>query len=196
MLNIIWLALIVISIVVGAINGRMELINQAAFEGAKTGVTVCFGLLSILAFWMGLMRIAEKSGLLELLARALSPLIQLLFPDVPKGHPAIGYILSNMSANLLGLGNAATPMGLKAMEELQKLNGDKQVASPAMCTLLAINTASITIIPTTMIAIRMQYGSVNPVEIVGTTLLSSFAATIVALLIDRWYRYRHVRRYR
>ncbi|MFJ9496914.1 nucleoside recognition domain-containing protein [Brevibacillus centrosporus] len=196
MLNIIWLALIVISIVVAAINGRMELINQAAFDGAKTGVTVCFGLLSILAFWMGLMRIAEKSGLLELLARALSPLIQLLFPDVPKGHPAIGYILSNMSANLLGLGNAATPMGLKAMEELQKLNGDKQVASPAMCTLLAINTASITIIPTTMIAIRMQYGSVNPVEIVGTTLLSSFAATIVALLIDRWYRYRHVRRYR
>ncbi|MDR7314032.1 nucleoside recognition domain-containing protein [Brevibacillus nitrificans] len=196
MLNIIWLALIVISIVVAAINGRMELINQAAFEGAKTGVTVCFGLLSILAFWMGLMRIAEKSGLLELLARALSPIIQLLFPDVPKGHPAIGYILSNMSANLLGLGNAATPMGLKAMEELQKLNGDKQVASPAMCTLLAINTASITIIPTTMIAIRMQYGSVNPVEIVGTTLLSSFAATIVALLIDRWYRYRHVRRYR
>jgi spore maturation protein A len=195
-LNIIWLALIVISIVVAAINGRMELINQAAFDGAKTGVTVCFGLLSILAFWMGLMRIAEKSGLLELLARALSPLIQLLFPDVPKGHPAIGYILSNMSANLLGLGNAATPMGLKAMEELQKLNGDKQVASPAMCTLLAINTASITIIPTTMIAIRMQYGSVNPVEIVGTTLLSSFAATIVALLIDRWYRYRHVRRYR
>ncbi|GED30908.1 nucleoside recognition domain-containing protein [Brevibacillus centrosporus] len=196
MLNIIWLALIVISIVVAAINGRMELINQAAFDGAKTGVTVCFGLLSILAFWMGLMRIAEKSGLLELLARALSPLIQLLFPDVPKGHPAIGYILSNMSANLLGLGNAATPMGLKAMEELQKLNGDKQVASPAMCTLLAINTASITIIPTTMIAIRMQYGSVNPVEIVGTTLLSSFAATIVALLIDRLYRYRHVRRYR
>ncbi|MGG3494046.1 nucleoside recognition domain-containing protein, partial [Brevibacillus choshinensis] len=135
MLNVIWLALIVISIAVAAINGRMEVINQAAFEGAKTGVTVCFGLLSILAFWMGLMRIAEKSGLLELLARALSPIIQLLFPDVPKGHPAIGYILSNMSANLLGLGNAATPMGLKAMEELQKLNADKQVASPAMCTL-------------------------------------------------------------
>lgn len=108
----------------------------------------------------------------------------------------MGYILSNMSANLLGLGNAATPMGLKAMEELQKLNPDKQNASPAMCTLLAINTASITIIPTTMIAIRMQYGSVNPVEIVGTTLLSSFAATIVALLIDRMYRYRHIRRHR
>ncbi|GED66610.1 spore maturation protein A [Brevibacillus reuszeri] len=196
MLNIIWLALIVISIAVAAATGRIEAVNQAAFEGAKTGVTVCFGLLSILAFWMGIMRIAEKSGLLELLARILSPIISRLFPDVPKGHPAMGYILSNMSANLLGLGNAATPMGLKAMEELQKLNPDKQTASPAMCTLLAINTASITIIPTTMIAIRMQYGSVNPVEIVGTTLLSSFAATIVALLIDRWYRYRHIRRHR
>ncbi|MDC0759911.1 nucleoside recognition domain-containing protein [Brevibacillus sp. AG] len=196
MLNVIWLGLIVISIVVAAMTGRMEAINAAAFEGAKTGVTVSLGLLSVLAFWMGMMRIAEKSGLLELLARVLSPIIQALFPDVPKGHPAMGYILSNMSANLLGLGNAATPMGLKAMEELQKLNLDKQNASPAMCTLLAINTASITIIPTTMIAIRMQYGSVNPVEIVGTTLLSSFAATIVALLIDRMYRYRHIRRHR
>ncbi|WP_409178594.1 nucleoside recognition domain-containing protein [Brevibacillus fortis] len=196
MLNVIWLGLIVISIVVAAMTGRMEAINAAAFEGAKTGVTVSLGLLSVLAFWMGMMQIAEKSGLLELLARVLSPIIQVLFPDVPKGHPAMGYILSNMSANLLGLGNAATPMGLKAMEELQKLNPDKQNASPAMCTLLAINTASITIIPTTMIAIRMQYGSVNPVEIVGTTLLSSFAATIVALLIDRMYRYRHIRRHR
>ncbi|WP_400163833.1 nucleoside recognition domain-containing protein [Brevibacillus sp. TJ4] len=196
MLNYIWLVLIVSSVVVAAINGRIEVINQAAFSGAKTGVTVCFGLLSVLAFWMGVMKVAEKSGLLELLARALSPLIRLLFPDIPKGHPAIGYILSNMSANLLGLGNAATPMGLKAMEELQKLNPNKQEASPAMCTLLAINTASITLIPTTMIAIRMQYGSINPVEIVGTTLLSSFAATLVALIIDRWYRYRHFRRHR
>jgi len=195
-LNYIWLALIVISIVVGALNGRIEAVNQAAFEGAKTGVTVCFGLLSVLAFWMGMMRIAEKTGLLEGLARLLSPIISRLFPDVPKGHPAMGYILSNMSANLLGLGNAATPMGLKAMEELQKLNPDKQKATPAMCTLLAINTASITLIPTTMIAIRMQYGSANPVEIVGTTLLASFGATVVALTLDRLYRYRHERKTR
>lgn len=196
MLNLIWLALIVSSIIVAAVTGRMEAMNQAAFAGAKAGVTVCFGLLSVLAFWMGIMRIAEKAGLMELVARALSPVISLLFPDIPKGHPAMGYIMSNMSANLLGLGNAATPMGLKAMEELQKLNPDKQQASPAMCTLLAINTASITLIPTTMIAIRMQYGSANPVEIVGTTLLSSFAATFVAIVIDRWYRYRTNRRYR
>ncbi|MDA5106923.1 MULTISPECIES: nucleoside recognition domain-containing protein [Brevibacillus] len=194
MLNVIWLALIVISIVVAAVNGRLDAVNQAAFEGAKTGVTVAFGLVSVLAFWMGLMRIAEKAGLLDVLARLLAPLINRLFPDVPNGHPAMAYILSNMSANLLGLGNAATPMGLKAMEELQKLNPDKQHATPAMCTLLAINTASITLIPTTMIAIRMQYGSAHPVEIVGTTLLASFGATAVALLLDRWYRYRHTRR--
>ena len=186
--------MILSSIVVAAVNGKMEVINEAAFNGAKTGVTVSFGLLSVLCFWMGMMKIAEKSGLLDLLARALSPLIRLLFPDIPKGHPAMGYILSNMSANLLGLGNAATPMGLRAMEELQKLNPNKQEASPAMCTLLAINTASITLIPTTMIAIRMQYGSANPVEIVGTTLVASFGATLFALLIDRWYRFRHLRR--
>jgi len=194
MLNIIWLGLILISIVVAAWNGRIEVINQAAFEGAKTGVTVAFGLLSVIAFWMGIMRIAEKAGLMELFAKAMAPIVRRLFPDIPDGHPALGYILSNMSANLLGLGNAATPMGLKAMEELQKLNPDKQTASPAMCTLLAINTASITLIPTTMIAIRMQYGSANPVEIVGSTLLASFAATIFAILLDRWYRHRTKRR--
>ncbi|MGO0060950.1 nucleoside recognition domain-containing protein [Brevibacillus fluminis] len=191
MLNVIWLALIVASIGVAMFNGRIEMISQAMFEGAKSGVTVCFGLLSILAFWMGIMRIAEKAGLLELVARAMSPLVQRLFPDVPKGHPAIGYILSNMSANLLGLGNAATPFGIKAMEELQKLNPDKQRATPAMCTLLAINTASITLIPTTMIAIRFQFGSANAAEIVGTTLIASFAATIFALVLDRWYRMVH-----
>ncbi|WP_134683247.1 nucleoside recognition domain-containing protein [Brevibacillus migulae] len=196
MLNVIWLGLILISIIVAAWNGRIEVINQAAFEGAKTGVTVAFGLLSVIAFWMGMMRIAEKAGLMELFAKALAPIVRRLFPDIPDGHPALGYILSNMSANLLGLGNAATPMGLKAMEELQKLNPDKQTASPAMCTLLAINTASITLIPTTMIAIRMQYGSANPVEIVGSTLLASFAATIFAILLDRWYRHRTKRRSR
>ncbi len=196
MLNVIWLALIVFSIVVAAINGRIEVISQASFAGAKTGITVAFGLLSVLMFWMGIMRVAEKAGLLGLLGRALAPLVGWLFPDVPKGHPALGYIISNMSANLLGLGNAATPMGLKAMEELQKLNPDKQVASSAMCTLLAINTASITLIPTMMIAIRMQYGSANPFDIVGTTLIASFIATLVALVLDRWYQRTYRRRYR
>lgn len=196
MLNFIWLGLILISIAVAAFNGRMEVISQASFEGAKSGLTVCVGLLSVLMFWMGLMKIAEKSGLLHFVSKFLSPVVRFLFPDVPKDHPALGYIISNMSANLLGLGNAATPMGLKAMEELQKLNPNKQVASPAMCTLLAINTASITLIPTTIIAIRMQYGSENPFEIVGTTLMASFIATVVALILDRFYRRITIRRYR
>lgn len=196
MLNVIWLGLILFSIIMAAVNGKMEVISQASFDGAKTGLTVCIGLLSVLMFWMGLMKIAEKSGLLFFVSRFLSPVVRFLFPDVPKDHPALGYIVSNMSANMLGLGNAATPMGIKAMEELQKLNPNKQVASPAMCTLLAINTASITLIPTTIIAIRMQYGSTNPFEIVGTTLIASFIATIVALMLDRFYRKFSQRLYR
>lgn len=194
MLNVIWLGMILFSVAVAAWNGKIDIITQASFEGAKTGVTVCFGLLSVLVFWMGIMKIAEKAGLINLVSRLMSPIIRLLFPDVPKGHPALGYILSNMSANLLGLGNAATPMGIKAMEELQKLNPDKRVASPSMCTLLAINTASIQLIPTVIIGIRMQYGSQNPTEIVGTTLVASFAATLFAVLLDRWYRHVYTMR--
>lgn len=191
MVNYIWMGLIVIGIVFAAINGRLEEINEAAFEGAKTGVTICFGLISILAFWLGMMNIAQRSGLLEKLTRLLSPIGKFLFPDVPKNHPAMGYILSNMSANLFGLGNAATPMGIKAMEELQKLNPDKERATPAMITLMALNTSSITLIPTTIIAIRMNYGSMNAVEIVGTTLFATLCSTIVAISVDKWYRYRY-----
>lgn len=188
MINVIWLALLLIGFVFAAISGNIESVTTAAFDGAKTGVTVCFGLISVLVFWMGMMRIAEDSGLLKKIAKVLSPVVRFLFPDVPRDHPAIGYILSNMSANLLGLGNAATPMGIKAMQELQTLNPDKEVASPAMCTLLALNTASITLIPTTLIAIRINYNSASPTEIVGTTLVATFIATVAAILADRWCR--------
>ncbi len=193
MVNWIWLFFIVAGFLFAAANGRVEAVTQAAFEGAETGVTVCFGLISILVFWLGLMRIAEDAGLLKKLAAVLRPAVRFLFPDVPRDHPAVGYILSNMSANLFGLGNAATPMGIKAMQELQKLNPDKRTASPAMCTLLAINTASITLIPTTIIAIRMSYHSANALEIVGTTLMATIVATGAALIIDRWYRAAYVR---
>ncbi|MNW42071.1 Spore maturation protein A [compost metagenome] len=164
--------------------------TQAAFDGAATGVTVCFGLISVLVFWLGIMRLAEDSGLVKAISKLLGPVVAYLFPDVPKNHPAMGYILSNMSANLLGLGNAATPMGIRAMQELQELNPDKQTASPAMCTLLALNTASITLIPTTLIAIRINFQSANPAEIVGSTLLATAIATMAAIVADRWYR-RH-----
>ncbi|WP_138753457.1 nucleoside recognition domain-containing protein [Paenibacillus sinopodophylli] len=188
MVNWIWLFFIVASVVVAAITGKMDAVTQAAFEGAKSGVTVSFGLISIMVFWLGMMRIAEDAGLLQTLARLLGPIVRKLFPDVPRNHPAIGYIMSNLSANLFGLGNAATPMGIKAMQELQKLNPDPTTATPAMCTLLALNTSSITIIPTTLIAIRMNYGSANPAEIIGTTLAATFVATSAAILADRWYR--------
>ncbi|MFD0694882.1 nucleoside recognition domain-containing protein [Paenibacillus sp. GCM10027628] len=188
MVNWIWLFFIVVGFVVAAFNGNVEIVTQAAFDGAKSGVTVCFGLISILVFWLGMMRIAEDAGLLGKLAILLRPVVRFLFPSVPKNHPALGYIMSNMSANILGLGNAATPMGIKAMQELQKLNTDKETASPAMCTLLALNTSSITLIPTTLIAIRMNFNSVNPAEIVGTTLIATAISTAAAILVDRWYR--------
>lgn len=188
MVNLIWLFFIVSGFIVAAIQGNIESLTGAVFDGAKTGVTVCFGLISILVFWLGIMRIAEDAGLLQKLTILLQPIVRFLFPSVPKDHPALGYIMSNMSANLLGLGNAATPMGIKAMQELQKLNPNKDTASAAMCTLLALNTSGITLIPTTLIAIRMNFNSLNPAEIVGTTLLATMVATTSAIIIDRWYR--------
>ncbi|MFD2116003.1 nucleoside recognition domain-containing protein [Paenibacillus yanchengensis] len=194
MVNWIWLFFIVSSVVVAAINGEMEVVTQAMFDGAKSGVTISFGLISIMVFWLGMMRIAEDAGLLKKLAVLMSPIISRLFPDVPKGHPALGYIMSNLSANVFGLGNAATPMGIKAMQELQKLNDDKTTATPAMCTLLALNTSSITIVPTTLIAIRMNYESANPAEIIGTTLVATCIATTAAILADRYYRKKNKQR--
>ncbi|MBP1988936.1 nucleoside recognition domain-containing protein [Paenibacillus eucommiae] len=188
MVNIIWLFFLVMGFVVAALNGNIDVVTQAAFDGAKSGVSVCFGLISILVFWLGMMRIAEDAGLLNKIAVLLRPVIRFLFPSVPKNHPALGYIMSNMSANILGLGNAATPMGIKAMQELQKLNPDKEKASAAMCTLLALNTSSITLIPTTLIAIRMNFHSLDPGEIVGTTLIATIISTAAAIIVDRWYR--------
>lgn len=190
MVNKIWLFLLLTGFGFAAFKGDINVVTKAAFEGAETGVTVCFGLISVLVFWLGIMRLAEDSGLVGFISKLMGPVVRFLFPDVPKNDPAMGYILSNMSANLLGLGNAATPMGIRAMQELQRLNPDKNTASPAMCTLLALNTASITLIPTTLIAIRLNYHSANPAEIVGSTLLATAVATGAAIAADRWYRSR------
>lgn len=191
MINAIWIFMLAVGFIAAAAQGRVEIVTEAVFDGAKTGVSVSMGLISVMVFWLGMMRIAEDSGLLVKLAKLLGPIVRFLFPDVPRNHPALGYIMSNMSANLLGLGNAATPMGIRAMQELQKLNTNPTVATPAMCTLLALNTSSITLIPTTLIAIRMNFNSANPAEIVGTTLLATAVATIAAMAADRWYRNRH-----
>jgi spore maturation protein A len=184
----------IVGFVFALINGTMAEVNKAIFDGAKEAVTLCIGLISVLVFWLGMMRIAEESGLLERLSRLFRPLVKRLFPDVPVSHPAMGYILSNMISNMFGLGNAATPLGIKAMEELKKLNGGKDSASRSMVTFLAINTASITIIPTTVIAIRMNYHSASPTETVIPTIIATIISALGAILIDRYFYYRRNRK--
>jgi len=190
MIHYIWLFMILSGAVAALAQGKIELMTTAALNGAKDAIAVCLGMISVLAFWLGMMRIAQDAGLLDKLAKLFRPLVKFLFPSVPPDHPAMGYILSNMSANLFGLGNAATPMGIKAMEELQKLNPNPKKATPAMCTLLALNTSGFTLVPTTIIAIRMKHGSINPTEIIGPTLLATFCATVVAIILDRYFRSR------
>jgi len=182
MLNYVWLALMAISIVVGAINDKLPEVTKAAFEMAEVSVKIAIGLIGIMALWLGIMKIAEESGLDRILARLIRPLSRRLFPDVPSEHPAMAAILLNLSANWLGLSNAATPFGLKAMEELQKLNKQKEVASNAMVTFLALNTAAITLIPATIIGVRISLDSQNPQEIIGTTIVAGLCATVTAII--------------
>ncbi|TMN20716.1 nucleoside recognition domain-containing protein [Lentibacillus cibarius] len=193
MVNIIWAAMAIIGIVYAMFNGTMDKVNEALFESAEEAVTLSIGLISILVFWLGMMKVAEKAGILTFLSKLFRPIIIRLFPDIPKDHPAIGYILSNITANIFGLGNAATPMGIKAMEQMKELSGSDE-ASRSMITFLALNTSSLTIIPTTVISIRMQYDSVSPTEIVGTTIIATLISSVSALLIDRFFYYRSLRR--
>ncbi|MEI5907136.1 nucleoside recognition domain-containing protein [Bacillus spongiae] len=194
MVNIIWVAMFIIGIVFAIINGRMEEVNKAIFTSANEAVTLSIGLISVLVFWLGIMRIAQDAGLLEKLAKLFKPLVIRLFPDVPPEHPAMGYILSNMMANLFGLGNAATPLGIKAMKELKKLNHNKDEASRSMITFLAICTSSLTLIPTLVIGIRMKYESASPTEIVGPSIIATAISTTSAILIDRYFYYKRKRK--
>ncbi|RMF70002.1 MAG: nucleoside recognition protein [Calditrichaeota bacterium] len=182
MLNYVWLALMMIAIVVGAINGRLAEVTKAAFDMAEVSVKIAFGLIGIMALWLGVLKIAEESGMVRLLARFIRPISKRLFPDVPSDHPAIASILLNLSANWLGLSNAATPFGLKAMEDLQTLNPKKDTATNAMVTFLALNTAAITLIPATIIGVRISLDSQNPQEIIGTTIFAGVCATTVAVI--------------
>ncbi|MCF6093123.1 hypothetical protein L1765_03825 [Microaerobacter geothermalis] len=187
-MNYVFFFLISFGIVVAAITGNIQSVTTAAIQSANSAIERIIQLMGIITLWLGLAKVAEKGGILRGLARALYPFIRWLFPSIPARHPAIQSILMNMSANILGLGSAATPFGLKAMEELQKLNQDPKTASEAMCTFLALNTSSLTIIPSTIIAIRLSLGSENPAEIISTTLLASATATITAVLLDFYFR--------
>ncbi|NLJ72528.1 MAG: spore maturation protein [Syntrophomonadaceae bacterium] len=190
MLNVVWLILLASGIIVAAINGNIDLVTEAALGAAKGAVEVCFDLVGIMALWLGIMKIAEQGGLVQGLARLMKPLMVRLFPDVPSEHPAMGAIILNLSANMLGLGNAATPFGMKAMQELQKLNNGSDEASAAMCTFLALNTSCITLIPATIIGVRVSFASANPTEIVGACIFATAIAMTIAVSLDYWFRTR------
>lgn len=196
MINLIWLVMILSGIAMAALQGKPEVITQTAFQASQAAVKYSLELVGIMSFWLGMMKIAQEAGMVKALAGLLKPLSKVLFPSVPASHPAMGAILMNLSANILGLGNAATPFGLKAMEELQALNADKMTASEAMCTFLALNTACITLMPTMIIGIRLAAGSANPTEIVGTTLFATAVGMSVAIIADNIFRRLHFRRNR
>jgi len=160
---------------------KIKEVTNAVLDYAETAVKIALGLIGIMALWLGIMKIAEESGLINHLARGLKPITKFLFPEIPSDHPAMGAMIMNISANFLGLGNAATPFGLKAMEELDKLNPEKGTATNAMCTFLAINTAGMTLIPATAIALRASAGSAEPAIIIGTSLVGSACATVVGI---------------
>lgn len=183
MLNYIWLGLIVLAVLLGGFNGQLQAVTNAAFEACKMAVmTLALPLAGVMALWLGLMKLAEASGLVNHLARGLRPILRWLFPDVPANHPAMGSMVMNMAANMLGLNNAATPLGLRAMQDLEKLNPRPGTASNAMCTFLAINTSSIQLIPATTVAILAAAGSTNPTVIIGTAFFATCCSTIAGLL--------------
>ena len=183
MLNYIWLGLVLLAVLLGGFEGKLQEVTGAAFEACKTAVmTIALPLAGVMALWLGLMKIAEKSGLVNLLARALRPLLRWLFPDVPANHPAMGSMVMNMAANMLGLSNAATPLGLRAMQDLEKLNPRPGTATNAMCTFLAINTSSIQLIPATTVAILAAAGSKNPTVMIGTAFFATCCSTIAGIL--------------
>ena len=178
----IWVFLIVISIIIGAINGKLPEITQAIVDNAKLAVEISISLIGVMAFWLGLVKLAEKSGLITLVAKIVQPITNFLFPEIPKNHPALGNITMNISANALGVTNAATPVGIKAMQEMQTLNTQKDTATNPMATFLAINTAGFQIVPASVIAVLVAAGAKNPTEIVGPTILVTTIGTIVAII--------------
>lgn len=191
MVNIIWAGLILIAIIYSLLTGKIDTINSGILTHATSGVNLILEMMPLIVLWTGIMKIAEKSGLLQVFAKALNPLLRRLFPSLPKDHLALGYIASNIGANMLGLGSAATPFGLKAMDELQKDNPKKDTATEAMITFLVLNTGGVTLIPTTVIALRLMHGSANPTEIIITSILATAVSSASGLILDYFIRRRN-----
>lgn len=191
MINAIWLFLIASSVVLAVFKGTMEEVSAAVLGSVSSSVELFLGLVGVMALWMGLMRIAEKSGLVGTISRGIRPVMHALFPGVPSNHPAMGAMVMSVTANMLGLGNAATPLGINAMKELQKLNPRPSVATNAMCTFLVLNTSSVQLIPATVIGLRLAAGSSSPTEIVGTALIATTVSTLVGVIsvktLQRFY---------
>jgi spore maturation protein A len=181
MLNYLWGIMIVLGITVGVLRGEIDEVSKATINSSKEAVALCITMLGIMAMWTGIMQVAKKCGLVASFTKALRPLLRFLYPGIPRDHIVNEYIASNMIANILGLGWAATPMGLMAMKELKKLNHDSEVASYDMCTLLIVNISSLQLIPVNVIAYRSQYGSVNPAEILGAGLVATLCSTCVGI---------------
>lgn len=182
-MNYLWAGMLLLGIVYGSLRGRMPDITEAALASSKEAISLCITLMGAMCFWVGMMKIVEKSGLLSALAKKLEPMLLFLFPAIRKEKKAKEYIATNIIANIFGLGWAATPAGLKAMKELQKCSGEPAgVASREMCTFLIINISSLQLIPVNMIAYRSQYGSANPALIVGPGILATFISTVAAVI--------------
>lgn len=184
MINYIWGVFIILGITYSIINKDPNLTNNLLTSG-KNSIDMILTILPLMCLWLGITKIAEASSLLTLVSKKLSKVVRIIFPEIPKDHPAIGYISSNIVMNMLGLGNAATPFGIKAMEKLKELNKNKDVASRSMITFLVINTSSVTIIPTTVISLRLLHGTMDASEIIPVTILTTFISTFIALILDR-----------
>ena len=186
MINYLWGIFIILGIIVSIIKGDGNLTNNLLTSGIK-GIDVIISLIPLMCLWLGIMKIADSSGLLNVISNKLSKVIRIIFPEIPKGDPAIAYISSNIVMNMLGLGNAATPFGIKAMTRLKEINNNSDAASRSMITFLVINTSSVTIIPTTVISLRIASGSNNPTEIMTACIITTFLSSFIGLLIDRLF---------
>lgn len=197
-MNYLWAGMILTGVIYGALNGTLPEVTTAALESAKEAVNLCITMLGVMSFWMGFMHIAEQAGLIHALTKGIKPMLHFLFPNVPKDHAANTYLAENIIANIFGLGWAATPAGLKAMEELQKINEEnckrygenkyrgKEIATKEMCDFLIINISSLQLVPINMIAYRSQYGSVNPMDIMGPAIAATTIGTLAAILFCKW----------
>ena len=194
MINYIWGVFILLGVIISIIKGDNNLTNNLITSGTK-GIDIIINLVPLMCLWLGTMKIADSSGLLNIISNKLSKIIRVVFPEIPKGDPAIAYISSNIVINMLGLGNAATPFGIKAMTRLKELNNNSDIASRSMITFLVINTSSVTIIPTTVISLRIASGSNNPTEIMTACIITTFLSSFIGLLIDRLFYFIWRRHY-